>query len=156
MGDDKNAKSSNSLIDGNYIDKNPECNHWAQCTWNYSSLVSIEGRNNKQDRENYQRSQSRNRSISPFRNSENSLISKKSCLKKNNYSQNSSFEKEKEMYDSLPNSRVNSKNRSSVVRSKIEIITKSPILPQINSKNFIHPQSFQERPQLVQVRMIII
>ena len=54
------------------------------------------------------------------------------------------------MYESFPNSRRNSQNRSSVIRSKNEFISKSPLLQQVTPKSYADVQTFKERPTLIQ------
>ena len=55
------------------------------------------------------------------------------------------------MYESYPNSRKHSHNRSSVVRSKNEVLDKSPIVKAIVPKSYADVPKLKERPTLGQV-----
>jgi hypothetical protein len=59
---------------------------------------------------------------------------------------NSSFEKERQMYESYPNSRNNSRNRA-VSANQQYLIRKSPILSQ-NYGNYKHSESVNDKPLL--------
>lgn len=86
--------------------------------------------------------------------SSNSLESKRFNPKKSRRSNNSSYEREKVMYESLPNSRANSKNRSSAALNNKEILRKSPLLVNIKSQDSINVHSFNERPEVLKVKIL--
>ncbi|CAI2359918.1 unnamed protein product [Moneuplotes crassus] len=134
----RHGASTNSLLDGLYNRSKDKCTHCAK----YSDLDRETELQNKKSRFDHERySQSRNKSRSPFFHSVNSLDSGGIC-RKSHKSGNSSIERERIMYESQPNSRLNSRNRSSVVRSKIEPLRKSPILINVKKLDQLNPHSF--------------
>lgn len=76
--------------------------------------------------------------------------------RKDNKSDNSSIERERIMYESQPNSRLNSRNRSSVVRSKIEPLRKSPVLINVKKLDQLNPHSFSGNQDVFKVEFYFI
>jgi hypothetical protein len=77
----------------------------------------------------------------------NSLKSPRSSLEVKSYDHNSSFEKERQMYESYPNSRSNSRNRA-VSANAMFLSRKSPVLTQLEQGNHKHNQNVNNKPSL--------
>ncbi|CAI2360634.1 unnamed protein product [Moneuplotes crassus] len=91
-----------------------------------------------------EKDQMRNRGNVEDCRSGNSLESRGKCCYGRDKSATSSIERERMMYESLPNSRFNSRNRCSAIRSKIEQTTKMPDLQNVKEQEEILSHSFNE------------
>lgn len=150
--------SHNSLLDTNFKNVSKYWTHWQKWRCHCTSAASKEQYRRKHDNSSIQwplgrkdlhvrhLSQQRN-SESPARNSINSLKSPRSGLEIKSYDHNSSFEKERQLYESYPNSRSNSRNRA-VSANPMFLSRKSPILTQLEHGNYKHRDNENNRPSL--------